>query len=195
MRIRMRPVLGVLLAVAVAAVTGCGRSGGTPGVATAHSGAAASASSTPGLSDQDKALKFGQCMRDNGVPDFKDPKVGDNGGIGIEAPNGADPAKVEAAMQKCKQYLPGGGQPKKADPQVVEQLRKYAQCMRDNGIKNFPDPTDEGLQVDPNKLGITGRPEDDPKYAAAAKTCSKYQPGGPSGGPSGGGLQTQNEGN
>jgi hypothetical protein len=191
MRIRTAVVLTLLLAVAVA---GCSRPSSTPGVATARSGAAASGSPTPSLSDQDRALKFGQCMRDNGVPDFRDPKVGDNGGFGIEAPNGADPAKVDAAMQKCKQYLPGGGQPQKADPQVVEQLRKYAQCMRENGIKNFPDPTDQGLQVDPNKLGITGRPEDDPKYAAAQRTCSKYQPGGPSGGPSGGSFQTQNEG-
>jgi hypothetical protein len=192
MRIRMGLVLGLLLVVTVA---GCGKRSSVPGVVTAHSGAAASASATSTLSQQEKALKFAQCMRDNGVPNFKDPKVDENGGIGIDAPDGADPAKIDAAMQKCRQYLPGGGQPQKADPQVTEQLRKYAQCMRDNGFPTFPDPNaDGGLAIDPSKLGITGKPEDDPKYRAADQKCQQYKPTPPPGG-GGGGTTTNTEGN
>jgi hypothetical protein len=184
MRIRTGLVLGVLLAVTVA---GCSRSNGSSGVATAHSGAAASSSATPdAMSDQEHMIRFAQCMRDNGVPDFPDPK---NGGMNV--PPGADPQKVAAAQEKCKKYLPNGGQPRKMDPQSMEQLRRYAQCMRDNGIKNFPDPTtDQGLVMDPNKLGMS---PDDPRFKAAQQTCSKYQPGGPSAGPSGGGLQTSTQ--
>jgi hypothetical protein len=179
----MRPVLGVLLAVAVAAVAGCGKPSGTPGVATANSGSAASRSATPdAMSDQEHLLRFAQCMRDNGVPDFPDPKDGN-----MNLPNGVDPQKVQAAQEKCKQYLPNGGQPRRADPQQMEQLRKYAQCMRDNGVKNFPDPTDQGLALDQSKLGMS---PDDPRLKAAQQACSKYQPGGPSAGPSGGGFQT-----
>jgi hypothetical protein len=184
MRIRTGLVLGVLLTVTVA---GCGKSSGTPGVATAsHSGAAASGSATPdAMSDQEHMLRFAQCMRDNGLPDFQDPK---DGNIGV--PNGADPQKVDAAMQKCRPLLPNGGQPRKADPQQMEQLRKYAQCMRDNGIKNYPDPNDQGIALDPGKLGIS---PNDPKFVAAQQACSKYQPGGPSAGPSGGGFQTSTQ--
>jgi hypothetical protein len=179
MRTRTGIVLGLLLAVAVA---GCGRPSKTPGVATARSGAAASGSATPTLNERDMALRYSQCMRENGVPNFPDPKIDDNGNMSLDAPGGADPVKMDAAMQKCKQYLPNGGQPRKADPQVLEQLRRFAQCMRDNGVPKFPDPTDEGLSIDPGKLGITGRPEDDPKYAAAQRKCAQYMPVPPSGG-------------
>jgi hypothetical protein len=183
MRIRIGLALGVLLAVAVAVVAGCGKSNGTRGVATANSGSAASRSAAPdAMSDQEHMIRFAQCMRDNGVPDFPDPKDGN-----MNLPNGADPQKVAAAQEKCKHLLPNGGQPRKTDPQQMEQLRKFAQCMRDNGIKNFPDPTDQGLALDPSKLGIS---PNDPKFTAAQQACSKYQPGGPSGGPSGGGFQT-----
>jgi hypothetical protein len=180
MRIGTGLVLGVLLAVTLA---GCGKSNGSSGVATAQSGSAASRSAAPdAMSDQEHMLRFAQCMRENGVLDFPDPKDGN-----MNLPNGADPQKVAAAQEKCKPLLPNGGQPRKMNPQDQEQLRKYAQCMRDNGIKNFPDPTDQGLAIDPNKLGMG---PDDPRFKAAQQTCSKYQPGGPSAGPSGGGFET-----
>lgn len=180
MRIRSAAVLGLLVAVAV---TACGGpSSSDSEVATARSGAAASSSPTPRLSQQEKAVKFGQCMRDNGVPDFPDPKWDDNGNLALDAPEGADPRKVDAAMEKCKQYAPGGGQPLKVDPQMVEQNRRFAKCMRDNGIANFPDPNEQGgLAIDPEKLGIKGRPEDDPKFSAAWKKCEKQMPPLPSG--------------
>jgi hypothetical protein len=181
MVIRTAAVLALLLAAAP--VAGCGKSSGTPGVASARSGApAASRSAASQLSDQEKALRFAQCMRANGVPDFPDPKVDANGDFGID-PGNADPKKVDAAMEKCKQYAPSGGTPGRVDPQIVEQNRKVAQCMRDNGFPTFPDPNEQGgLAIDPNKLGITGRPEDDPKYRAAWQKCSQYLPSGGAGG-------------
>jgi hypothetical protein len=174
-------VLGVVLvALGIAlAATGCGAAKKNNGIASAGGHGTATASASGGLSDQDKTLKFAQCMRANGVPNFPDPKVNDNGGVGINAPDGADPTAVDAAMKKCQQYLPNGGQAQKADPAVVEQLRKFSQCMRDHGITNFPDPTDQGLQVDNNKLGLSG--PDDPKFKAAQDACSKLMPAPPSG--------------
>jgi hypothetical protein len=179
----MRIRIGLALAVVVAALAGCGTSNGSSGVATAQSGRATSRSAAPdAMSDQEHMIRFAQCMRENGVPDFPDPKDGN-----MNLPNGADPQKVAAAQEKCKSLLPNGGQPRKMDPQTMEQLRKFAQCMRDNGIKNFPDPTDQGLAQDLSKLGLS---PNDPKFTAAQQACSKYQPGGPSAGPSGGGFQT-----
>ncbi len=168
-------VLGLLLVVLgiVVAATGCGGAKKNNGIATAGGHGTASAS-TGGLSDQDKVVKFAQCMRENGVPNFPDPKVNAGGGVSISAPDGADPTKVDAAMKKCQQYLPNGGQAQKADPAVVDQLRRYAQCMRDHGIPNFPDPTDQGLQVDNDKLGLSG--PDDPKFKAAHEACSRLMP-------------------
>lgn len=174
MHFRAGIVLCLLLALGVA---GCG-GGGTDGVATA--GGQATGRAKPGaVGEQENALKFSQCMRDNGVPNFPDPKVVDGGGIDLSLPEGIAKEKVDAAQEKCKWYLPNGGEPVKADPKLVERLREFSRCMRENGFPNFPDPTDQGLQIENDKLGITG--PDDPRFNAAQKTCEKYMPAPPSG--------------
>jgi hypothetical protein len=177
MRVRMTGLvlgLGLLVLGLVLAATGCGGASKNDGIATAGGHATATGSAGGGLSDQDKMLKFAQCMRGNGVPNFPDPQANQKGGVNLTVPDGSDPTKVDAAMKKCRQYMPGGGEGQKADPQVVEQLRKFSQCMREHGIPNFPDPTDEGLQVDNDKLGLSG--PDDPKLKAAQDACNKLMP-------------------
>jgi hypothetical protein len=164
---------GLLL---VAGLAGCGHRGGD-GVATAQSGRATPSASgragAKGLSPQELAAKFGQCMRDNGVPNFPDPKVNANGGTSIDVPKGVDPQQVQAAQEKCKAYLPDGGEPTKLDPQRLEQLRRLAQCMRDHGVKKFPDPTDQGIQVNGQDSSLN---PDDPAFKAAMQECGKYGP-------------------
>jgi hypothetical protein len=175
MRVATGFMIGLLLMLGIA---GCAGTSGGSGVARASKPPGASASPKPaGTGDeQEQMLKFAQCMREHGIQ-MDDPKPGE----GIKLPGVVDPQKADAAMQACKQYLPGGGEPNKPDPGQLEQLRKYAQCMRDQGIKNFPDPDpNEGLKLDPGKLGIQ---PNDPKFAAAQQACAKYQPAGPSGGP------------
>jgi hypothetical protein len=173
MHVRKGLVFCLLLAASVA---GCGGSDGNDGVATAGSpgSKASSSAGTGGGSAQDQALKFAQCMRDNGVPNFPDPKFGDGGGMSLDVPDGSDPQKVDAAMKTCKQYLPNGGEPAKIDPARVDQNRKFAQCMRDNGVAKFPDPgADGGIQINGNDLNV-----DDPKFQAAQKACAQYLPSG-----------------
>jgi hypothetical protein len=183
MRVRTGLVLGLLLTVSVA---GCAGTHGGGGVATANgSGSKPTSSAQPGgLSDRESALKFAQCMRENGVPNFPDPTFNDGGGIGIEAPQGSDPQKVDAAMKTCKKYLPNGGEPLKADPQRMEQMRKLAKCMRENGVPGFPDPgPDGGIQMNGNDSGLN---PNDPKFQAAQKACAKYEPARPPGEPGSG---------
>jgi hypothetical protein len=51
--------------------------------------------------------KFSQCMRDNGLPDFPDPDAsGQLRGAGHEQ---QDTPTYRAAMEACRQKLPGGG--------------------------------------------------------------------------------------
>lgn len=174
MRMKQRMALGLLLALSLAGCGGGGNDG--DGVATAGgSGASATANAgRPGSgNEREPLLKFSQCMRDNGVPNFPDPEFNEGGGTNISAPQGTDPQKVDAAQAKCKQYLPNGGEPQKIDPAVVEQLRKYSQCMRDNGIPNFPDPTDGGLQINNDQLGLA---PNDPKMQKAEEACRSQLP-------------------
>jgi hypothetical protein len=184
MRIRMGLALGLLLVLGVA---GCGGSDGDDGIASAGGTPSASASAG-GAGGPDTAaedgLKFARCMRENGIPNFPDPKPNDGGGFDISLPDGVDKAKVDAAQERCKQYMPNGGEPQKMPQERLEQLRKYSKCMRDNGVTDFPDPTDQGLQIDGNKVN-----PNDPKVKAARNACDKYQPAPPKGESAGPGLQ------
>ncbi|GAA4717508.1 hypothetical protein Prum_020440 [Phytohabitans rumicis] len=170
--------LGLLLCLAVA---GCGGADGDDGIATAGGTPSASASAGGDKgTDQENMLKYAQCMRDNGVPDFPDPKM-EGGGISFSLPQGADKAKVDAAQEKCKSHLPNGGEAPKADPERLEQMRKLSECMRANGVPNFPDPSEDGgIALDMSKLGLSG--PDDPKLKAAEEKCKSFQPEGPEGG-------------
>jgi hypothetical protein len=189
MRIRAGLVLGLLLALGVAGCGGADGAGGGDGVATAGGpGGSATSTTKPGeRSDQEAALEYAKCMREHGV-NMPDPQVGDGGEmrLTLPAPEGADQEqtkeKIEAAERQCKQYLPNGGEPPKADPQDLEQMRKFSQCMRENGVPKFPDPTENGIEVDGNELGMG--PED-PRFKAADKACAKYTQPAPGGqGPS-----------
>jgi hypothetical protein len=174
----MRLKLGVACVLVLLAAAGCGKPSSHPHVATAGGTARPAGTATPGAqNEQEQALRFARCMRENGVPNFPDPKF-ENGGISIDTGEGANPAAVQAATDKCKQYLPNGGVPHQIPPQDLEKLRKFAQCMREHGVPKFPDPTDQGMQVNGNELGVdpTG-----PTFQAAQKACEKYQPVPPSG--------------
>jgi hypothetical protein len=119
---------------------------------------------------QDQALAFAQCMRKNGVPDFPDPDPsGRFSGAGHEED---DPA-VRAAQEACRDLAPGGEHENLGDPVLVEQMRAYSQCMRDNGLPDFPDPDADG-----RLRGVGHEQRDDPTYRAASETCREKLPGG-----------------
>jgi hypothetical protein len=167
---RLLWVSAVIPLAVMFALAGCGKSDNGNKVASVSGTASASASTNATLSpaeEQERALKFAQCMREHGV-DMPDPTVEDGKiRIRINAQPGTD---VEAAQQACKQYAPNGGPGGgKIDPQMQENMRKYAQCMRDNGVEKFPDP-------DPNQGGmrINGDIAGDPDFEKAQKACEQY---------------------
>jgi hypothetical protein len=165
MRIRIGVAACLLLSMTVA---GCG--------GTDDSNRAASAGNPTSSAEADQ-LKFAQCMRERGI-DMPDPQDGNGKGM-ISLPEGVDPQKAQAAMQQCKQYLPNGGEPAKMDAQQVDQQRKLARCLRENGVANFPDPgANGGFQIGPG----SGLDPNDPTFKAAQKACAKYQPAPPSAG-------------
>ena len=111
-------------------------------------------------------------MREQGI-DMPDPQM-DGGGISMSIPQGTDKAKVDAANEKCKQFLPNGGQPMKADPEMQEKMRQFAQCMRDNGLPDFPDPSEDGgIRIDGNKTGVDPESE---AFKKAEAACKQFQP-------------------
>lgn len=91
------------------------------------------------------ALAFAECMRSSGVANFPDPVPGGEllfpVGAGI---NPSSPA-FRAARAKCQKVLPGGGPPGPGttthpSAQTLAKLVRIAQCMRQHGTSQFPDP-------------------------------------------------------
>jgi hypothetical protein len=167
---RIRSMAVVVAVPVVFGLAACGGKGGDDGVASADGGTAkASASASPSqtLNPQDAALKFAQCMRQNGV-DMPDP--GADGRIQIRA-NPGNQSKVQAAMKKCQHFMQGGRIGNPDDPKVRDRMLKFAQCMRQHGV-DVPDPQPgQGIRLKMNKGS-------EAKFQAAQKACQQYAPGG-----------------
>ncbi len=118
-----------------------------------------------------QARAYAQCLRDNGVPDFPDPDP-DGGFSGLSHDKANDP-KFQASVEKCRALAPGGQHENLGDPIFVAQVRAYSQCMRDNGVPDFPDPDADG-----RLRGQGHEQQDDPKFQAANETCRQKLPGG-----------------
>src|SRR4051812_29619457 len=166
MRVTARLMSGLLLAFCL---VGCGRSGDDGGVATV--GGQPSAAAAQSEADTKAAgLKYSQCMRENGVPSFPDPTIDDKGQMTFDAPDDVPDSVMNGAESKCRQHLPVNPARQGSDPQRLEGLRKYAQCMRDSGLTSYPDPNPDGSsRVNWQKLGVSG--PDDPKLKAADEKC------------------------
>jgi hypothetical protein len=143
-----------------------------PGVAGAVSSSISSAS--PSGDPRNTELAYAKCMRDHGISDFPDPQPG--GGIGISGDRGGDldpdNPQFQAAADACKSLLPT---PSNEDQQKeFEDMLKYAQCMRDHGISDFPDPKPgEGILVPTGQGREQGNDLDpnNPQFQAANEAC------------------------
>lgn len=152
------------------ALTGCGTGGGD--------GAGGGGGDAAGLSRDEKAVKFAECMRENGV-DMEDPEPGKPGGIQIRGGEGGQES-VDKAMEACKEYNVMADSQGKADPEMAKKNQEFAECMRENGVDEFPDP-------EPGQRGVRVNKEtgEDPDFEKAMEECRPVL-GGPGGGAAGG---------
>jgi len=167
---RSRPARALALAAVVSGVlvAACGGSSPTGAAKTtagagAGAGASRRASSTSTRSDANGSgpLAFAQCMRANGVPSFPDP--GPGGNFQLNGSSGVNPGApaFRAAQAKCQKLMGGGavggplvlGAATHPSPQTLEKLVRIAQCMRQHGISQFPDPR-TSIPSNPAAAGI-----------------------------------------
>ena len=93
------------------------------------------------IDQQDKALAYAQCVRDNGYAEFPDPTPGE--GIRFLIKPG-DAPRFQKAAAACRDLAPEGLRDNDTTPEELDGLVKLAQCVRENGIPNFPDPDAKG---------------------------------------------------
>jgi hypothetical protein len=105
---------------------------------------------TSGPSGNGGADPFARCMRENGADGGTSLDEQGNGTASQGTRSPEEQRRQQEAMAKCGHFLPDGGKPQPLSPEALEQGRKFAKCMRDEGIA-FPDP-------DPNGGGYQAQP-------------------------------------
>ncbi len=136
-------LLRVVLSVLVALGAGCAND------------TAGTSSNGGGTDIRAQAVKFSECMRANGVKDFPDPDA--SGELTIDAIANRSSidttsATFTRAMSACKNLEPPGFTGHQRTAEQQEAALAFAQCVRDNGVKDFPDPTADGPLVDTNRI-------------------------------------------
>jgi hypothetical protein len=165
-------VAAVVAIVAISA--GCGSAAGDHAAATAGTaGSGATGTSTT----RAKAVKFAECMRANGVSAFPDPDA--SGALTIDAVANASSldtssAAFTRALSACKDLEPAGFTGNQRSPQEQEAALAFAQCIRDHGVRDFPDPSKTDPLVDTNRVPSAATPGGLTILNAAMRKCGRY---------------------
>jgi hypothetical protein len=117
--------------------------------------------------DQDKAVKFAECIREHGVPHFPDPDAKGDFVFGIDV----SPAVWQKAVDACKDLQPPGALSGKRSPKQQSAALRFAQCVRGNGVKDFPDPANGEPLIDTTRIPSSNRPGGMTILNAATQKC------------------------
>jgi len=123
---------------------------------------------------------YAQCVRNHGAPEFPDPVVDDQGRAGFrdDAARTAAQRAPESAMAACASYLNRLPAAARDDAPSVDQLRHFAQCMRGQGLDDWPDPNSDGRFPLPASLTQKSGPRWPQVQAAMTGPCRQFNPFG-----------------
>jgi len=135
------------------AATSAAPAAAAPATATATAPASASPSSSPAGSYRQQVLdwgrRFSECARTRGIANFPDPvlmNIDDQGADGVTFP-GVDKRVIERAQEMCIELvrqMPPPPENRRQSPERLAQMRRFADCMRQHGVTDFPDPKANG---------------------------------------------------
>lgn len=157
---RRRPLAALAPIAMVALISACGSS------APATSSSGSSGGDTP-ASKYEKAVKFADCIRAHGDSGFADPTASGEfvGGINVS------PAVWQKAVDACKGLQPPGTLSGQRSPEQQSGALKFAQCIRENGVTDFPDPVNGQPLVDTTKIPSASEPGGMSVLHAAMQKC------------------------
>jgi len=172
---------GLVAAIALG-LAACGGTGpGSPSVANVSTtiGAthgASTATAAPKTNAAQSLVEWATCMRTHGDPNQPDPTIDSHGGINIAMPGSAESLSnaVHNGTAPCNGYLAAASSALRAGardltPPNQTSLVQYSQCMRANGVPNYPDP---GMSGRMNFNG-TGIDLNSPFFLRANDKCGK----------------------
>jgi len=157
---RPRWLAALAVVALMGAAAGCSNDDGGSESSTSAGGGTDAAS-------HEQAVKFSECMRGNGVPNFPDPDPSGEYNFGVDV----TPRVFTQAIDACKDLQPPGSLSAERTPEQQEASLQFAQCIRENGVKDFPDPANGEPLVDTTKIPSTDTPEGMTILNAAMATC------------------------
>ena len=160
----MSRTLGLVALIALISA-GCGSNApsesGTSTIASTGSGAEKK------LTKQEKAVKFAECMRASGVPHFPDPDSKGETNFGVDVTREV----WLKAVDTCKALKPPGALSSKRTRKEQSASLRFAQCVRDHGVKDFPDPVNGEPLIDTYKIPSSNKPGGMTILNAATTKC------------------------
>jgi len=162
---KLRP----LAALATVALIGTGCSDASSESGTASSTGTTSSAADTKLTARDKAVKFAECIRAHGVTDFPDPDAKNEFQYGVSV----TPAVWTKATTACKDLQPPGTLSAKRTPKEQSASLRFAQCVRNNGVKDFPDPVNGEPLINTYEIPSSNKPGGMTILNAATQKCGK----------------------
>lgn len=159
------PAAAAALIATVVLISACG-SGGPVSTGTGGGGA--------GTANAQKAVPFAKCMRRNGVSNFPDPPASGSYTIdGIANGSSLDTgtSAFTEALAACRSLEPAGFTGGKRSAQQQSAALKFAECIRANGVKDFPDPANGQPLVDTYRIPSAATSSGMSILNAAMQTC------------------------
>jgi hypothetical protein len=173
---KRRPLTALALVALIGLISaGCGSNAPSETGTASGSGSGSSSGSAPStgtggtkkLTARDKAVKFAECIRAHGVSDFPDPNEKNQFEYGVSV----TPAVWKKATTACKDLQPPGTLSGKRTPKQQSAALRFAQCVRDNGVKDFPDPVNGEPLVNTYKIPSSNKPGGMAILNAAMRKC------------------------
>jgi hypothetical protein len=115
-------------------------------------------------------------MRNNGVKEFPDPDSSGQLTIDAVANSSVDtnsPA-FQQALSACKDLQPPGFTGNKRSAQQQAAALKFAQCVRENGVRDFPDPGPNDLLIDTKRIPSAATSAGIAILNAATRKCGSF---------------------
>jgi len=164
---RKRWPLAVIVPIAIVVlISACGSS--APVGTGTDGGGNTAAVNTP------KGVRFAECMRRNGISGFPDPGASGRFTIdGVVNGSSLDPntPAFTRAISACRDLEPAGFMGSTRSPRQQSAALQFAQCIRANGVPDFPDPASGQPLVDTNRIPSAATSSGLSNLNAAMRTC------------------------
>jgi hypothetical protein len=158
MRSALRPLALAIVAMVAVISASCG------GTSSSGTTSSAGAGGDPNAAARNNTVKFAACMRENGVSDFPDPEEsGDFPDLGVSVSRD----EWRQAIGACKDLQP----PEVRNPVQQSTALEFAHCIREHGVKDFPDPVNGAPVVDRTRIPSSATPDGTSVLNAAMDTC------------------------